>query len=279
MAVITKLKRSSVGIDLVRLLAHEGNHIFTTARARELAPNVGLNDPYLCESLYHLRRNGWIVPLRRGLYALSSTIPGLSFAHEYEIAMALAAPAAISHWSALHHHGLTEQIPRKIFVLTTTDSSVPRKRTPETCDAAGGYPVDATEYQFIQVRPERFFGIEKVWAGEARVSMTSLERTLLDGLVRPQHCGGFGEVLHAFREAKLRLDVERIAGDAPQLGTAAAKRLGWVLERQGMEGPQLDRLAALPVKGYRKLDPTGPGKGAYNSRWMIQENLAGMADV
>jgi len=38
-------------------------------------------------------------------------------AHEFEIAMALAHPAAISHWSALHHHGLTEQAPRKVFMV------------------------------------------------------------------------------------------------------------------------------------------------------------------
>ena len=36
-------------------------------------------------------------------------------------------------------------------------------------------------------------------------------------------------------------------------------------------------LAALPIKGHRKLDPTGPRKGAYNNRWMLQENLPGMA--
>ena len=29
-------------------------------------------DAYVDEALYHLRRNDWIVPLRRGLYALSS---------------------------------------------------------------------------------------------------------------------------------------------------------------------------------------------------------------
>ena len=49
---------------------------------------------------WHLRRNGWIVSLRRGLYALASTVPGVTPAHEFEIAMALVEPAAISHWSA-----------------------------------------------------------------------------------------------------------------------------------------------------------------------------------
>ena len=42
MAVSTKPKQSLVGIELVRLLAYEGDRIFTTERARELAPRVGL---------------------------------------------------------------------------------------------------------------------------------------------------------------------------------------------------------------------------------------------
>ena len=141
--------------------------------------------------------------------------------------------------------------------------------------AGGGFLVAETTYRFIQVRPERFFGTEKVWIGEARVSITDPERTLLDGLSMPQLCGDFAEVLHAFEVRGERLDIERIVNYALKLDMATAKRLGWVLERQGCDPFNLDRLAALPVKGYRKLDPTGPRAGPCNSRWMIQENLPG----
>ena len=276
MAATTKPKRSLAGIELVRILVYEGDRIFTTDRARELAPRAGVNDAYVDEALYHLRRNDWIVPLRRGLYALSSPVPGIAAVHEYEVAMALVQPAAISHWTALNYHGLTEQIPRHVFVLTTTDVSVPRKRTSESAEGRGGYPVNGTVYRFVQVRPERYFGVERIWVGDARVSITNLERTLLDGLAMPQHCGGFGEVIHAFGEAIDQLDVERIAEYAQRLSPAVAKRAGWVLELQGCEDPQLDKLAALTIKGHRKLNPTGPRKGTYNNRWMLQENLPGM---
>lgn len=78
-----------MGIELLRLIAAEGDRIFSTQRARELAPEVGLKDSYLWEAVYHLRRNGWIVTLRRGLYALSASVPGVTPAHEFEVAMAL----------------------------------------------------------------------------------------------------------------------------------------------------------------------------------------------
>ena len=276
MTASTKPKQSLVGIELVRLLAYEGDRVFTTGRARELAPRVGLNDTYVAESLYHLRRNNWIVSLRRGLYALSSTVPGVAAAHEFEIAMALVEPAAISHWSALHHHGLTEQVPRHVFVLTTKGTWIPRSKDSRPRQPSGSYTVGDTTFRFVQVKGGRFFGTEKVWVGDARVSVTDLERTLLDGLSMPQHCGDFSEVIHAFQLATDRLDAGRIAGYAARMGVTMAKRLGWVLEAQGVGSPQLERLAALPIKGYRKLDPTGPRKGPCNRRWMVQENLPGM---
>ncbi len=271
-----KLKKSQVGVELVRVLASEGDRIFSTKRARELAPRVGLSDSYVVEALHHLRKNGWIVPLRRGLYAISSSVPGVTPVHEFEIAIALVAPAAISHWSALHYHGMTEQLPRRVFVLTTTETSAPRARGKDSGARPGrGCRIGETTYQFIQVKPERFFGAGRAWIGESRVPITDPERTLLDGLSRPQYCGDFAEVLHAFEMWRDHLRLDRIIDYARQLDAAVSKRLGWVLENQGIQTERLERLEEPAIKGYRKLDPTGPRVGPLNRRWMIQENLAG----
>ena len=260
---------------LIRALASEGDRIFTVDRVRQLAPSVGLSEGYLRQALHHLTKSGWLVRLRKGLYALSATVPGMTSVHEFEIAMALAARAAISHWSALHHHGLTEQAPRKVFVLTTADTAVPQTRGKKGGRTHRGIKVGATTYQFIRVTPERFFGIEKTWVGEARVTITDPERTLLDGLMMPQYCGDFAEVLHAFEVRGDDLDVKRIVDYALKLDTATAKRLGWVLERQGVDPARFEPLLSAPIKGYRALDPSGPRKGPCNRRWMIQENLPG----
>jgi len=270
-----KLVHTVSGVELLRRLAAEGDRLFTMERAREFAPAAGLSEGYLRQALHHLARSGWLVRLRKGLYALSSAVPGVSPAHEFEIAMALVSPAAISHWSALHYHGLTEQAPRKVFVLTTTTASVPRVRSTTVKRTRNGYPVGDTVYQFVQVKPERYFGVEKVWIGEARVRITDPERTLLDGLSMPQYCGDFAEVLHAFKVRGDELDVKQIVEYACRLDGATAKRLGWVLESQGVDPAYLEPLAGLPIKGYRKLDPTGPRKGPCSRRWMIQENLPG----
>jgi predicted transcriptional regulator of viral defense system len=257
----------------VRRLAADGRRIFSTEQAREIAPEVGLSEGYVRQALHHLARAGWLVHLRKGLYAVSSSVPGVSPAHEFEVAMALVHPAAISHFSALHYHELTDQIPHRVFVTTTTGHWVPR--ADKGRGNGGGYRVGETVYQFVQVKPERFFGIKEVWIDDARVTVTDMERTLIDGLLMPQHCGGFTEVIHAFEGAHDRLNLDRLIAYALKLGAATAKRLGWVLENTGMERARLAALEQVEVTGYSKLDPTGPRRGPYNRSWMVQENLAG----
>ena len=266
-----RINRRPTAIELVRHLSTEGHRIFDMAEARRAARAIGLSQAYTKEALHHLARDGWVVRLRRGLYALSSSIPGIPAVHEFEIAMALVSPAAISHWSAMSHHGMTEQIPHRVYVLTTTDASPPRARgTKVTEFVARGVP-----FHFIQVKPERFLGVRKIWIDEARIEITDPERTLLDGLTMPRYCGDFAEVLHAFGQQASRLDVDKLIEYALRLDAATTKRLGWVLERQGVTTTHLARLQQLPIKGYRLLDPTGPRKGPYDRRWMIQENLPG----
>jgi len=268
-----KLTIPTTGVELVRKLAADGDRIFSTDRARELAPSVGLSEGYLRQALHHLVRAGWLIRVCKGLYVISSATPGVSPVHEFEIAVALVEPAAISHFSAMHYHGLTDQAPRKVFVLTSTEASVPRRPTGND----EGYRVGDTLFQFIQTKPERYFGTQKVWVGEARITITDPERTLIDGLLMPQHCGDFAEVLHAFSTRGQQLNTKRIVEYALRLDAATAKRLGWVLENLGHAPDQLDPLLAVPIKGYRRLDPTGPRRGPCNRRWMIQENLPGKA--
>ncbi|MBI4208979.1 MAG: hypothetical protein HY538_04655 [Deltaproteobacteria bacterium] len=265
---------SGSGLELIRKLVGEGDLIFTVDRARALAPAVGLSNSYVSEALHHLAKGGWVVRLHRGLYAIASTVPGVTPAHDFEIAMALVNPAAISHWSALHHHGLTEQVPRTVFVLTTTDTEIPRLRGKRIAGRSG-YPMSHTTYQFVRVKPERFFGTEKVWIGETRVTITDPERTLIDGLRMPQYCGDFAEVLHAFEMHGNHLNIDRIIEYALRLDAVIAKRLGWILERRGIEITRLQSLREVRVKDYRTLDPTGPRKGPCNRQWMIQQNLPG----
>lgn len=261
------------GIELARQLALNGQFIFNSKQAQEIAPTVDIPFSYLNQTLHYLQRTGWIVRLKNGVYSLSNVLSGASPLHEFQIAMALVQPAAISHWSALNYHHLTEQVPRHIFVLTSA-KSLPRKRSKKTQSSEIGYSVNGIIYQFIKIKPKFFFGVEEVWINESKIKITDPERTVLDCLMSPKYCGGFTEILYIIEKHLTQFNLEKMIQYAIQLDTATIKRLGWILEHCGVRSAQLKILQNIPIKGYRLLNPSGPHVGHYNSRWMIQENLS-----
>lgn len=264
------IKHTIKGIELLSTLSEAGKKIFTLAEARGFARPLGIPEKSVSNVLYLLKEGGWLISLKRGLFALSkgfSTEP----LHEFEIAMALIEPVAVSHWSALHHHGLTDQIPRQVFLLTTQQVTLPRQHQ----GTFGIYSINQIDYVFSRIKKELFFGIQRIWINRTEVFITDLERSLLDGLDKPQLCGGLNEVINAFQLSKPQIDLEKIISYALQWDTAIIKRLGWVLSYIGIEENKLSKLLRVNVKGYRKLDCIGPSKGPCNSKWMIQENIYG----
>lgn len=256
-------KGSRLGLNLLRRLAEEGKRIFSIEEARKLAEEYGLSKSSITVVFHHLKQDGWVTNLRRGVYALGPALLGGSPLHEFEIAMHLVSPAAISHWSAFHYHGLTDQIPNTVCVLTTSNTAPRIKKR------------DGTSFRFIRVKPSRYFGIEKIWVGDAKINITDLERTLLDGLMMSKYCGDFAEVMHAFQLSSARINIEKIVNYSLRLDVTTSKRLGWILSKLGVSSDKLKPLKELSMKGYRKLDVGGPSKGPCDSTWGIQVNDEG----
>lgn len=270
-------KHTRLGIEMVRRLSEDGKRIFTTQDARKAASSCGISDSYVLESLHHLSNTGWIVRLKGGLYVVSSSFPGMTPVHEFEIAMALVHPATISHWSAMHFHGMTEQIPQRVYVTTTQVIAVSRsdKRRKKN-QRSYSREINGVIYEFVRIKPERFFGTKEYWIGEAKVTITDPERTLIDGIIAPKYFGDWAEVYSAFESQFSKLDLNKMVDYSLRLDAAVAKRLGWILDRLGAKDSILQKLENVPIKGYRNLDPTGPRKGHCNKRWMVQENIPGM---
>src|SRR2546422_10270042 len=75
------------------------------------------------KKLYRLEKRGWIARLERGKYLVIPLEAGAerTWSEEpYLVASTLVHPAAIGYWTAIRHWNWTEQIPRVIYVQTTT---------------------------------------------------------------------------------------------------------------------------------------------------------------
>jgi len=252
-------KTPFAGVNLIRGLVTSGKRIFSTKEARACARELGISENYVVELLHHLRKGHWIQSVKRGVYAITPDSGFEDPPHDYEIATHLATPSTISHWSALYHHGLTQQIPQTIFVTVPTGTSIPKSAQ------------EKNRYHFVQLKHEAFFGSEQTWIGNAQVWITDPERTLLDGLLMPKYCGGIHEVIGAFKMRGSELDLDRIIEYGCRLGGAVPARLGWVLEREGY--PVTEQLRQCTPKGVRNLDASGPNRGPINRRWHIRENI------
>jgi predicted transcriptional regulator of viral defense system len=266
-----------LGLRLLRQLIDEGRFIFTTDDARIVASRLGISDTSLSQVLPRLVEGGWLSRLRRGLYAGTGGLPGTLHIHPFAIATRVVTPSAISHWSAMNYHGLTEQVPRIVMACTPKKVVTPSMRNGKSKPLVKHtWEVAGIQYTYVSVRPHAFFGIEEVWVDPLfRVPITDKERTLLDGCVSPRMVGGMGEVLGILEEHVHDLDLEKLVGYALRYGKASvAKRLGWALEQEGVSPRLLTPLRALPVAGVRVLDPTRPRRGPCDPRWMIQNNLA-----
>jgi predicted transcriptional regulator of viral defense system len=120
------------------------------------------------------------------------------------------------------------------------------------------------------------WGNAPVWVSPGeQVQVSNLERTILDGLARPELCSGVSEVVTGLLIRKDDLDWEKLAEYTSRLGNqAVAKRLGYLLEFYALGTHQtLARVQELVGPSYALLDPILPASGRYTARWRLQLNI------
>jgi len=278
----------TLGVQLVDALLANGKRIFTSADAAAAASALGRSAGSLRWLLHELTESGWILRSRRGLYLIDETQRGGPAPHPFAIATAVVEPSAISHWSALAHHGLTEQVPRIVTASTIKDVVTPAMRAGKAGAARAGqrqgaanspqssvWQIGSLQIRYVRVQPRHFWGLEEVWIDEfSRVAITDRERTLLDGFLAPAVFGSLQEVVGALEEHLDEVDVEKLVAYVLRYGQGATiKRVGYVLEQLGADSEAIRPLLDAPVKGYRPLDPQGPARGSHVARWQIRENV------
>ncbi|MCS7374321.1 MAG: type IV toxin-antitoxin system AbiEi family antitoxin domain-containing protein [archaeon GB-1845-036] len=230
--------------------------VFTFRDALEVS---GYDRNYLKLMLHRLERGGWIERIEKGKYVILplEAERGRYTLHEFVIGSTLVKPSTIAYWSALHYHGLTEQIPNIVFIQTTS-----RKKRKELT-------VFGIKYRIIRVVERKFFGLELLWIEELKVHVTDREKTIIDCLDKPQYCGGVIEVYKALGEEDV--DVGKLSEYLEKFGSGAvAKRLVYLA---GLVGLEVEVPGCLIKKGIVPLDPTMPRRGKVNHRLKLLINV------
>jgi predicted transcriptional regulator of viral defense system len=271
-------KRKTYSIQLLTALAMEGKFIFSTKEARQLSDKTDIPKQYVSSLLMNMVRNGLIKRLRQGIYTRTEVTAGNIEVHPFSIATYIITPSAISHWSALHYHGFTEQIPRIINAFTSKKVVTPGMRGNNVpSNGRQAWIIDDIRYEYITVKKDHFFGIEEIWIDEfSRIPITDKERTILELFISPRMFGGMGETIGIFKHHIDSLLLQKLVKYACQYGKiSVARRLGWTLDKIGVSESIYAPLLKMHATGYHLLDPTRPNKGKCDKHWMIQNNLVG----
>jgi predicted transcriptional regulator of viral defense system len=255
---------------LLNRLAADGHVVFSTAQARAALGNKGQD---INKLLYHLARKRWLLRLEKGKYLilpLEAGMEGLYSAHEFVIAAHLVQPYAISYASAFSFHALSDLLPHTVFVATT------RRKTEVTVEELG------LRFRFITLAPYKFFGIQTVTIEDQPVRITTPSKTLVDGLDRPELCGGVVELAKGLERysgdganGTVAPLWAQLTADAQRLGNRTVfKRLGYLVEVLRLEvGEWLDRWRAEISLGETLLDPRYGRRGTYHTGWNLRLNV------
>jgi predicted transcriptional regulator of viral defense system len=131
-------------------------------------------------------------------------------------------------------------------------------------------------YRFVYAASSALWGSEPVWVTPyERVIVSDLERTILDGLARPDLCAGISQVATGLWMRHDDLDWAKLVAYAQKLGTrAVAQRLGYLLELYGLGSPAaIETLQEMVGTSYARLDPLLVDSGSYLARWRLRLNL------
>jgi predicted transcriptional regulator of viral defense system len=262
------------GLKLLETAIRQFGPIFTIDQVDTLA-GQDTSRSQLRWTLSALIRSGRLERIKRGTYALKTPPPGMEI-HPFDIATALIQPAAISHWSALSHHGFTAQIPRMVQVSTPAKVVTPEMRHGKAYQPRGRtvWKAAGKEVEIVHIRPRAFFGHLKIWVSSwHQVTITDPERTALDLVARPEVFGGLPAALDILEEILPSINLRGLVlyGLEYQVG-AVIKRLGWCLERLGST-EDLVPLEKVPVRNITLLDPRAAASNVINERWRVNENL------
>lgn len=265
----------AVATKLLIRLAENGAYVFTFDQAMTVAEELGANKTQLKHMLAQLTANNWLWHLKKGLYAGVAKLPGFYHIPPFVIGCQLFTPAAVSHLSALHYHGFTEQLPI-ITTLTTTKKIVtPSMRYGNTGKQQEHCIVSCNnKFLYRTVSVKHFFGHNEIWMDEHfKVAITDAERTIIDVFVDSSWIGGFGEAMGLLENALEQLSIPKLIDYLLRYKQGAViKRLGWALASLGISLGQLQALQNFKVQSYHLLDRTKEATGAYNKVWHIREN-------
>ncbi len=199
----------------------------------------------------------------------------------YEVVQALKETGYFTHYTAIHLHDLTDQIPKTVYLNfeqklrggggQLAQASVDRafKSKCRVSNQIATYR-DSNVCLLNGMNTGQLGMTEMETRDGSVLRVSNIERTLIDATVRPVYCGGVFEVAEAFERARGKFSVNKLTATLRKLNYTYPyhQAIGFYLERAGYKQSQLDLLRQFEVEFdfylTHKMDET-----EYNRAWRL----------
>jgi len=235
--------------------------VFSFDEAKKI---MKISNDSLKNVIYRLKKKKRIIEIKKGKYLFVPAKAGIG-GHWSEFTFRalpklLGKNYYVGFWTALNYWRMTEQYPVVCFVAIT-------KR-------AKDFEFSNQKIKFVTISKKKFFGFEKQKAKDAEFSISSREKTVIDCLLFPQHCGGISEAAKGLWNARKEIKWNTLLEYAEKTGVKAAKRrLGFVLEELKIKKDIQKKLKEEFV-GFAWADPSASkSKFEYNKKWGLKVNI------
>lgn len=168
----------------------------------------------------------------------------------------------IAFYSAMHHWGMLTQPITKVFVATPQRQFIPKGMKDKLI--------------IISVNKKHIWGIKEDWITRTeKVRISDLEKTIVDCLSYPEHCGGITEIAKGIWIVRDKINYIKLCNYVDKYNkNVVAKRLGYILETLNIREPEVNkRLRCYIKKRYDLFDPVLSKHIINKNNWHLFDNI------
>ncbi len=242
--------------------------VFTLHELDRFLSARGSGNPNTRKSLLtYYRKQGRIIPIRRGLYATVPVgcDPGSILVDPYLVAVKLAPDAMLAYHTALEFHGKAYSVHMRLHYVSAS------KSIPLTFQ--GHQFIRATVPAALTAKGEEMWGVIRRNRSGVDLRITILERTLVDVLDRPDLSGSLEEIWRSLESVEF-FDLDQVIAYVLILENATtAAKVGFFLE-QHKDVLMVEDVHLEPLQRLRPRHPHYFLRGRRDEcRWVGAWNL------
>lgn len=237
--------------NLLENLIVKYGQIVTSAQIFEVAAS-SWNYEQTKNMVTKLVKSGWLVRIKRGLYAISDlSTKGFLTISPLVVANLLLPESYVSFESALSHHGMFDQLTKQTISVSL--------KSYKSVNLSG------ISYSFVKTKPKLFFGWQDVLFGSLGAKIAYPEKALIDMVNFRRSQYTIDLVIEKLLEHRSELDLNRLNDYISKFSLTTLKIFGLLFDFLDIDSEKLHQIANLRKSTHWVLS----GDKKFNAKWRL----------